>query len=220
MPEQGVALIVNPGCDLESSRRAVELAHKYPFLYAAVAGTRRTAPPIPGTVWMNCAGWPPTRRWWPSERLAWTTTGRKIPPGRYSRRCSGTRWPLAEELDLPVIVHDREAPWGQPGHREGVPRGAGVFHCYSGSVEMARELVSLGWMISFTGVLTYPNARKAVEVAQAIPMEALMIETDAPYMAPVPHRGKRKPFRVGSPDLPASGRAEGIDLGRDGPNHF
>jgi len=67
----------------------------------------------------------------------------------------------------------------------------GVFHCYSGSVELARELTKLGWMISFTGVLTYKNARKAVEVAEAIGLEHLMIETDSPYMAPVPHRGKR-----------------------------
>ncbi|MDE7054917.1 MAG: TatD family hydrolase, partial [Oscillospiraceae bacterium] len=72
------------------------------------------------------------------------------------------------------------------------PGVRGVFHCYSGSAEMARELVKLGWMISFTGVLTYKNARKAVEAAQAVPLDdRLMIETDSPYMAPVPYRGKR-----------------------------
>ena len=71
------------------------------------------------------------------------------------------------------------------------PQVRGVFHCFSGSAEMARELVKLGWMISFTGVLTYKNARKAVEAAQAVPLERIMIETDSPYMAPVPHRGKR-----------------------------
>ena len=67
----------------------------------------------------------------------------------------------------------------------------GVFHCFSGSAEMAKELVKLGWMISFTGVLTYKNARKAVEAAQAVPLDRIMIETDSPYMAPVPHRGER-----------------------------
>ena len=67
----------------------------------------------------------------------------------------------------------------------------GVFHCFSGSAEMARELVKLGWMVSFTGVLTYKNARRAVEAAQAVPLDRIMIETDSPYMAPVPHRGKR-----------------------------
>ena len=67
----------------------------------------------------------------------------------------------------------------------------GVFHCFSGSAEMAAELVALGWMISFTGVLTYKNARRAVEAARLVPIDRLMIETDSPYMAPVPVRGRR-----------------------------
>ena len=71
------------------------------------------------------------------------------------------------------------------------PGVRGVFHCFSGSAEMACELVRLGWMISFTGVLTYKNARKAVEAAQAVPLDRIMIETDSPYMAPVPYRGQR-----------------------------
>jgi TatD DNase family protein len=98
---------------------------------------------------------------------------------------------LARELNLPVIVHEREA------HEDGMAvvrefsDVTGVFHCYSGSAEMARQLVDKGWYIGFTGVLTFKNARKAVEVAASIPLERIVLETDCPYMAPEPFRGKR-----------------------------
>ena len=98
---------------------------------------------------------------------------------------------LAQELNLPVIVHEREA------HEDGMaivkefPNVTGVFHCYSGSAEMARQLVDLGWYIGFTGVLTFKNARKAVETAESIPLDRIVLETDCPYMAPEPFRGKR-----------------------------
>ena len=113
------------------------------------------------------------------------------PPKEFQQRVFRDQMALAEELDLPVIVHDREAHGDSLSIVRAFPRVRGVFHCFSGSAEMAKELVKLGWMISFTGVLTYKNARKAVEAAQAVPLEQLMIETDSPYMAPVPHRGKR-----------------------------
>ena len=98
---------------------------------------------------------------------------------------------LAREVGLPVIVHEREA------HEDGMavvkefPEVTGVFHCYSGSAEMARQLVDLGWYIGFTGVLTFKNARKAIETAASIPLERIVLETDCPYMAPEPFRGKR-----------------------------
>ena len=98
---------------------------------------------------------------------------------------------LARELGLPVIVHERDA------HEDGMkvvdefPDVKGVFHCYSGSAEMAKELVKRGWYIGFTGVLTFKKARKAIEVASSIPLERIVIETDCPYMSPEPFRGKR-----------------------------
>ena len=98
---------------------------------------------------------------------------------------------LAKEVDMPVIVHEREA------HDDGMrivkefPTVKGVFHCYSGSAEMARQLVKMGWYIGFTGVLTFKNARKAVETAASIPLDRIVIETDCPFMAPEPYRGKR-----------------------------
>ena len=98
---------------------------------------------------------------------------------------------LAEELNLPAIVHDRDA------HRDCLdivrahPGVRGVFHCYSGSLEDAKVLVKLGWMLSFTGVITYKNARKALEVIEWLPMDRIMVETDSPYLTPEPFRGKR-----------------------------
>ena len=98
---------------------------------------------------------------------------------------------LAQELNLPVIVHEREA------HQDGMdivsefPAVTGVFHCYSGSAEMAKWLIARGWYIGFTGVLTFKNARKALEVAASIPLDRIVLETDCPYMSPEPFRGKR-----------------------------
>ncbi|MBO7742374.1 MAG: TatD family hydrolase, partial [Victivallales bacterium] len=104
---------------------------------------------------------------------------------------------LARELNLPVVVHERDA------HQDGMdiirqfPDVTGVFHCYSGSAEMARQLTKLGWYIGFTGVLTFKNARNAGESAQAIPLDRIVIETDCPFMSPEPFRGKRNdPSRV------------------------
>lgn len=97
---------------------------------------------------------------------------------------------LARELDVPVIIHDREAHGDCFETVLDYPGVRGVFHSYSGSAEMALELVKRGWYISFSGVLTFKNARKSVDVARAVPMSHILIETDCPYLAPHPHRGK------------------------------
>ena len=195
LPEQGVGLVVNPGCDLESSRKAIALAEQYPFVYAAV-----------GVHPEECADWRDSD----VDELRALAARPKVvavgeigldyywpenPPRELQRQVFRAQMALARELDLPVIVHDREAHGDSLDIVREFPQVRGVFHCFSGSVEMAQELVRRGWMISFTGVLTYKNARKAVEAAQAVPMERLMIETDSPYMAPVPHRGKRNDSR-------------------------
>ena len=102
---------------------------------------------------------------------------------------------LAEKLDLPVIFHDREAHKDSLDMVRAHPNARGVFHCYSGGVEDAKTLVIMGWMVSFTGVVTFKNARRALEVIDYLPMDRIMIETDAPYMAPEPYRGKRNDSR-------------------------
>ena len=102
---------------------------------------------------------------------------------------------LARRLELPVIIHDREAHHDVMEIVREFPEVHGVFHSYSGSLEDAKLLVRLGWMLSFNGVLTFKNARKAPEVVKEIPLERLMLETDSPYLTPVPYRGKRNDSR-------------------------
>lgn len=191
LPARGVSLALNPGCDIASSRSAVALAEQYPFLYAAVGyHPEECAPYVESDleIFRELAKHPKVVA---IGEIGLDYYWEENPPKELQQQVFRAQMQLAKELDLPVIVHDREAHADSFAIVKEFPGVRGVFHCYSGSVELARELTKLGWMISFTGVLTYKNARKAVEVAQAIPLEHLMIETDSPYMAPVPHRGKR-----------------------------
>jgi TatD DNase family protein len=191
MPGRGVGLIVNPGCTVKSSRTAVSLAEAFPHVYAAV-----------GIHPENCADFAPVHMdeiralagrdkvvaigeigldyYWPEN-----------PPRALQQLVLRAHLALALALGLPVIIHDREAHADCLAVVREFPAVTGVFHCYSGSVEMARELLDRGWMLSFNGALTFKNARRAPEVVAEIPMDRLMIETDAPYLAPVPYRGKR-----------------------------
>ncbi|MBQ8746748.1 MAG: TatD family hydrolase [Clostridia bacterium] len=97
---------------------------------------------------------------------------------------------MAEELDLPVIIHDREAHGDTMDILRAHPNVRGVLHSFSGSAEMARQLLKNGWYISFSGPITYKNARSLREVAASVPLDRILIETDAPYLPPEPHRGK------------------------------
>ena len=191
LPAQGVALVMNPGCSLDSSRNALALAEKYPHVYAAVGSHPDAADEVNEDVVDEY------RKLCKHEKVkAIGEIGLDYyydddVPHDIQQRAFRAQMALAAELDLPVIVHERDA------HADGLaivdefPTVKGVFHCYSGSVEMAKELVKRGWYIGFTGVLTFKNARKAVEVAAAIPRDRLVLETDCPYMSPEPFRGKR-----------------------------
>lgn len=191
MPEKNVGLIVNPGCDIPSSRAAVELAGKFDFVYAAV-----------GIHPENCADFEPEQ----IEKLRELAKEPKVvaigeigldyywaenPPKDLQQKVLRRQLLLAQELRLPVIIHDRDAHGDTMAIVREFPRVKGVFHCFAGSAEMARELIGMGWMLSFNGAATFKNARKAPEVIAAVPLEKLMIETDAPYLTPVPHRGER-----------------------------
>lgn len=98
---------------------------------------------------------------------------------------------LAEELNLPVIIHSREAHADTLEIMKEYPKVNGVVHCFSGSVEIAKECIKLGYYIGITGVVTFKNAKKVVEVVKEVPIDKLLVETDCPYMAPEPNRGKR-----------------------------
>ena len=191
LPEQGIALLMNPGCSLASSRAACDLAEKYDYIYAAVGSHPDAADEVNQETLeayrMLCKQ--------NSKVKAIGEIGLDYHyediPREIQLRAFRDQMALARELNLPVIVHEREA------HEDGMavvrefPEVTGVFHCYSGSAEMARQLVKLGWYIGFTGVLTFKNARKALEVAQSIDLSRIVLETDCPYMSPEPFRGKR-----------------------------
>lgn len=191
LPEQGIALLMNPGCSLASSRAACDLAEKYDYIYAAVGSHPDAADEVNEETLeayrMLCKQ--------NSKVKAIGEIGLDYHyediPREIQLRAFRDQMALARELNLPVIVHEREA------HEDGMavvrefPEVTGVFHCYSGSAEMARQLVKLGWYIGFTGVLTFKNARKALEVAQSIDLSRIVLETDCPYMSPEPFRGKR-----------------------------
>ena len=191
LPEQGLKLVMNPGCSLESSRNVSRLTREYDFLYGAVGSHPDAADEVNDAVLAEYR-----------ELCKLNSKIRAIGeigldyhyediPRQIQMQAFRSQMELARELDLPVIVHERDA------HEDGMsvvrdfPTVTGVFHCYSGSAEMARQLVDKGWYIGFTGVLTFKNARKAVEVASCIPLERIVLETDCPYMAPEPFRGKR-----------------------------
>ena len=117
------------------------------------------------------------------------------PPRAFQQTVFRKQLALAAELDLPVIVHDREAHGDCLAIIKEFPTVTGVFHCFSGSPEMAEELLKRGWYLGFDGPITYKNAKRAPEVAAVTPLERIVVETDAPYMAPVPMRGKRNDSR-------------------------
>lgn len=188
---RGTSMVMNPGCSLDSSKNAVALADRYPWIYAAVGSHPDVADEVNEAVLEQY-------RLLAAQNPKVKAIGEigidyhyEDIPRELQLKAFRMQMELAKELDLPVIVHEREA------HEDGMkvvkefPEVKGVFHCYSGSAEMARQLVDLGWYIGFTGVLTFKNARKAIETAESIPLERIVLETDCPYMAPVPHRGKR-----------------------------
>ena len=191
LPQQGIALLMNPGCSLESSKKAVALANEYDYIYAAVGSHPDAADEVNDAVLeeyrMLCKLNPKVKA---IGEIGLDYHYEDIPRD-LQKKAFTAQMALARELNLPVIVHEREA------HEDGMaiikqfPEVTGVFHCYSGSAQMAQALVKLGWYIGFTGVLTFKNARRAIEAVQAIPLDRIVLETDCPYMSPEPFRGRR-----------------------------
>ena len=191
MPERGVELIINPGCTLDSSLGAVALAEKFPHVYAAVG-----VHPSDCHTWSEAvqdrlrelAGHPKVKA---IGEIGLDYYWKENPPKEFQAQVFHRQMELAEELKLPVIIHDREAHQDCLNIVKSHPNVNGVYHCYSGSIEDAKTLVKMGWMISFTGVITFKNARRSLEIIEWLPMEHIMVETDAPYLTPEPFRGKR-----------------------------
>ena len=196
LKEKGTEFVMNVGCCLDSSKDCIALAEAYPFVYASVGSHPDSADEVNEEVIEAY------RKMAQHEKvLAIGEIGLdyyyETVPREIQQQAFRMQMELARELKMPVIVHERNA------HDDGMRIAkefkdvTGVFHCYSGSAEMARQLVNMGWYIGFTGVLTFKNARKAVETAESIPLDRIVIETDCPFMSPEPFRGRRNdPSRV------------------------
>lgn len=194
LPGEGISLVLNASSDLESSVQSVALAEKYPFIYAAVGIHPHEASTMNDEVLAEIRALAAK-----NKVVAIGEIGLDYyydhSPREVQRETFRLQMALAQELSLPVIVHNRDAHEDSMEMVRAFPGIKGVFHCYSGSVEMARELIKLGWHLSFAGPVTFKNARKAPEVVASMPEDRLMIETDCPYLSPVPLRGRRNDSR-------------------------
>ena len=191
MPENGVSLVLNPGCDTASSETAVSLSRQFDFVYTAVGFHPHEAKGMDDTAFDRIKEL--------ASELKVKAIGEigldyhyDLSPRDVQKDVFARQLELARELKLPVIIHEREACADCLDIIRGFSGDVrGVFHCYSGSWETAKTILSWGWYLSFTGVVTFKNARKSHEVIKNMPRDMLMIETDSPYLAPVPNRGKR-----------------------------
>ena len=194
MKASGIGRIVNIGASIETTKAALELAKQYDFIYAA-AGVHPSD--IDGLNEETFA--------WLKEQMAWEKTvavgeigldyyWEKNPEQQEKQKYWFRRqMELAAEASLPVVIHSREAAKDTMDILKNFDLGErrGVIHCYSYAKEMALAYVEMGYFIGVGGVITFKNAKKLVETVEAVPLERIVLETDSPYLAPEPHRGKR-----------------------------
>ena len=192
MKDAGVEYIVNIGASMASSKRSVALAEKYPFMYAAVG----VHPDEVGE--LDEEKFATLKEWAKHEKVKaigevgldyyWDKEGHDLQKHWFLRQME-----LAHEMKLPMIVHSREAAKDTLDMVIAAKplELSGIIHCYSYSVEQAREYLNMGYYIGIGGVLTFKNGKKLKEVAEYTPLSQIVLETDCPYLAPVPYRGKR-----------------------------
>lgn len=186
---ENVEAIITIGTSIEKSYKSIEIAEKHSRIFAAVGIHPEDCDNLPENYIETLCEMSKN-----DKVVAIGEIGLDYHYDGFKKKaqadCFTRQLELAAELDMPVIIHSRDATQDTMEIlRKYKPKG--VMHCFSGSPETAREILDLGMMISFTGVLTFKNAKKAVEACSVIPMDRLMLETDSPYMAPVPHRGER-----------------------------
>ncbi len=190
----GVTRMLTIGTDLDSSRAAVELAHRLEGVYATVGVHPHDAAKVGAADLEELARLAED----PENRVvAWGETGLDYhhlhSPAEVQKRRFHEQIRLARRIGLPLVIHSRNAPDDTLGilREEGAAEIGGVLHCFTGASEMATRAIELGFYISFSGILTFGNAQGLRETAAKLPANRVLIETDSPYLAPVPHRGKR-----------------------------
>jgi TatD DNase family protein len=190
--QQGITRVVNPSSNLQSARKCLAIAEAYDFIFTAVGihphdasqfsedamDTLRQMAENPKVVAIGEVG---------------LDYHYDFSPRPVQKECLAAHIHLAKQLKLPLILHDRESHQDLLDilRAEKAETAGGVFHCFTGSVEMAREVLQMGFYIALGGAVTFKNAIKPVEVGKYVPADRLLIETDSPYMTPVPFRGKR-----------------------------
>ena len=186
----GVDFIIDPGCDLKSTETAAKLAETYKFVYFAAGIHPEELNEIPDNYIEILAEYAKKPKCAAIGEIGldyyWDDSRKEEQKKLFSEQLR-----LAEVLGKPVIIHDRDAHGDCLDIIRENPGNYGVFHCYSGSAEMASELLKRGWYLGFDGPVTYKNARKTIEVLEITPLDRILIETDSPYLSPVPVRGKR-----------------------------
>lgn len=196
--EAQVQYIVNVGYDLVSSQKSVELAKTYPHIYAVVGLHPHDAKDAQEDTYKRLVELAKEEKIVALGEMGldyyWDNSPRNVQQQVFRRQIN-----LAKELNLPIVIHDRDAHGDimQILQEEKAEEVGGILHCFSGSWEMAEACLKMGFYISFAGPLTFNNARKLVEVAQKVPLDRILTETDSPYLPPHPFRGKRnEPARV------------------------
>ena len=191
LKENGVGAILNMSSDYDSIKRTVELTEKYDFIYGAVGIHPENADQYNEEVRKELTEILKGEKFKAVGEVGLDYYWESNPPKEVQIRVLKDQYELAKSLDMPIILHDRESHEDILKIAKEYKDVISVFHSYSGSVEMAREIIGIGGYIGISGVLTFKNARKLPDVVKEIPLERMLIETDAPYMAPVPYRGKR-----------------------------
>ena len=188
---KGVIGVLNCGASIESTRMSVELSSKYDFIYSAVGIHPEHADMVDEKVIEELRSLAQNSKVRAIGEIGLDYYYEENPCREIQKNAFKLQMKLAKELKLPVIIHDRDAHKDTLDILKEFPEVIGTVHCFSGSVEFAKECLKLGYYIGFTGVITFKNAIKIVEVARVVPMDRILVETDCPYMAPTPYRGKR-----------------------------
>lgn len=189
--ESGVAGILNMSSDYRSIETTRILTETYPFIYGACGIHPENAYEYNESVRSEMIHLLKTEKFRAVGEIGLDYYWESNPPRDIQKKVFRDQMEIAKSLGMPVVLHDRDAHGDILQIVREFPSVTGIFHSFSGSVEMAREAVSLGYYLGISGVATFKNARKLPEVIVEIPLDRLLLETDAPYMAPVPYRGKR-----------------------------